>query len=67
MVSAAVLYCRSSHIYRPEPLLFLPGISSVILTRLSGPRFKPTATQKNLIALGIEPKTSESVARNSDH
>jgi hypothetical protein len=27
---------------RPEPLLFLPSSSSIVLTRLSGPRSRPT-------------------------
>jgi hypothetical protein len=40
--------------------------SSIDLTRLSGPRSRPTTTQKNLVAPGIEPGTSVSVARNSD-
>jgi hypothetical protein len=31
-----------SSLCRPEPLLFLPSSSSVILTRLSGPRSRPT-------------------------
>jgi hypothetical protein len=30
-----------SRISRQEPLLFLPSSSSVVLTRLSGPRFRP--------------------------
>jgi len=34
---------------------------------VSGPRSRPTTTQKNLVAPGIEPGTSVSVARNSDH
>jgi hypothetical protein len=32
--------------FRPEPLVFLPSSSSVILTRLSGPRSRPTTSQK---------------------
>src|SRR5215510_10155041 len=55
---------------RPEPLLFYSSSSSVDLTRLtrlSGPRSTPTTTQKNLVAPGIEPETSGSVARNSAH
>jgi hypothetical protein len=44
-----------SRIYRPEPLLFLPSSSSVVLTRLSGLRSRPTNFQKNLVAPGIEP------------
>jgi hypothetical protein len=35
-----------SRISRPEPLLFLPSSSSVILTRLSGHRSRHTAAQK---------------------
>src|SRR5215475_12847784 len=58
---------RKSLFSRPEPLLFYSSSSSVDLTRLSGPRSRPTTTQKNLVAPGIEPETSVSVARNSDH
>jgi hypothetical protein len=36
-------YSRRS---RPEPLLFLLSSSSVVLTRLSGPRSRPTTSQK---------------------
>jgi hypothetical protein len=32
--------------YRPEPLLFLPISSSIVLTRLSVPRSRPTTSQK---------------------
>jgi hypothetical protein len=35
-----------SRISRPEPLLFLPSSSSIVLTRLSGPRSRPTTSQK---------------------
>jgi hypothetical protein len=31
-----------SRLSRPEPLLFLPSSPSVVLTRLSGPRSRPT-------------------------
>jgi hypothetical protein len=31
---------------RPEPPLFLPNTSSIVLTRLSGPRCRPTTSQK---------------------
>jgi hypothetical protein len=31
-----------SRLSRPEPLLFLPSSSSVVLTRLSGPHCRPT-------------------------
>ena len=53
-----------------EPLLFYSSSSSIDLrrlTRLSRPRSRPTTTQKNLVVPGIEPGTSVSVARNSDH
>jgi hypothetical protein len=33
-------------ITRPEPLIFLPSIFLIVLTRLSGPRFRPTVSQK---------------------
>jgi hypothetical protein len=32
--------------FRPEPLLFLSSSSSIVLTRLSGPRSRPTTSQK---------------------
>jgi hypothetical protein len=35
-----------SRFSRPEPLLFLPSSSSVVLTRLSGPRSRPTTSKK---------------------
>jgi hypothetical protein len=35
-----------SRFSRPELLLFLPSSSSVVLTRLSGPRSRPTTSQK---------------------
>jgi hypothetical protein len=44
-----------SRISRPEPLLLLPSSSSVVITRLSGPRSRPTTSQENLVAPGIEP------------
>ena len=53
-----------------EPLLSYSSSSSVDLTRLkrlSRPRSRPTTAQKNLVAPGIEPETSVSVARISDH
>jgi hypothetical protein len=55
------LYSRVS---RLEPLLFLPSSSSVVLTRLSGPRSRPTTF---FVVPEMEPGTSGSVARNSDH
>jgi hypothetical protein len=45
---------------------FYSSISSIDLTRLSGPRSGPTTTQKNLVAPGLEPGTSVPVARNSE-
>ena len=53
-----------------EPLHFYSSSSSIDLrrlTRLSRHRSRPTTTQKNLAVPGIEPGTSVSVARNSDH
>jgi hypothetical protein len=35
-----------SRFSRPEPLLFLPSSSSAVLTRLGGPRSRPTTSQK---------------------
>jgi hypothetical protein len=35
-----------SRFSRPEPLFFLSSSSSVVLTRLSGPRSRPTTSQK---------------------
>jgi hypothetical protein len=35
-----------SRISSPEPLLFIPSSSSVVLTRLSGPHSRPTTSQK---------------------
>jgi hypothetical protein len=35
-----------SRFSRPEPLLLLPSSPSVVLTRLSGPRSRPTTSQK---------------------
>jgi hypothetical protein len=56
-------YCRIS---RPEPLVFLSSSSSVVLTRLSGPRSRPTTSRK-ICSAGNRTRTSGSVARNSDH
>jgi hypothetical protein len=47
---------------RPEELLFLSSSSSFMLTRLSGHHSRLTATQKNLVAPGIEPGNSASAA-----
>jgi hypothetical protein len=35
-----------SRFSKPEPLLFHPNSSSIVLTRLSGPRSRPTTSQK---------------------
>src|SRR5215468_6476639 len=70
VVSATGPHGRKSLFSRPESLLFHSSSSSVDLTRLtrlSGPRSRPTTTQKNLAAPGTEPETSAYVARNSDH
>jgi hypothetical protein len=56
-----------SRLSRLEPLLFLPSSSSIVLTRLSGPRSRPINSKKKLVVQEIEPGTSGSVARNSDH
>jgi hypothetical protein len=46
-VDKVVLCSRPySRFYRPEPLLFLPGSSSVVLTRLSGPRSRPITSEE---------------------
>jgi hypothetical protein len=46
---------------------FLSSSSSFIVTRLSGPCSRPTATLLLLVAPGIELEASGSAARNSDH
>jgi hypothetical protein len=46
MVSAEDPYGRILCSSRPEPLLFLPSSSSIVLTRLSGARFRPATFQK---------------------
>jgi hypothetical protein len=51
---------------RPEPLLFLPSSSSIVLTRLSGPHSRPTTCQK-IWQSRDRTQTSGSIARNSDH
>jgi hypothetical protein len=43
-------------VFRPKPLLFLPSSSSVVLTRLSGPRSRATTSQRNVVVPGIEPE-----------
>jgi hypothetical protein len=50
-------------VYRPEPQRFHSSNSSVIPTRLSGPRSK-TITSQKMLAAEIEPGPSKSVAPN---
>jgi hypothetical protein len=50
---------------RPEPLRFLPSGSSVVLTRLSGPRSRLTTFFSG--NAGNRTRASGSVAKNSDH
>jgi hypothetical protein len=52
---------------RPEPLILFQVAPHLSSQGLSGPRPRPTATQKNAVASGIEPGTSVLAARNSDH
>jgi hypothetical protein len=56
-----------SRFSRPEELLFPSSSSSIVLTKLSGPRSRHTTSHKKLVEPGIELGTSGSVARNSDH
>jgi hypothetical protein len=51
VVSVTDPYGRILAFSRPEPLLFLPSRSSIVLVRLSEPSSKPT---ENLVAPGIE-------------
>jgi hypothetical protein len=46
VVSATGPHGRKALFSRPEPLLIYSSSSSVDLTRLSGPRSRPTTTQK---------------------
>jgi hypothetical protein len=46
VVSATDPHGRNLDFLDPEPLLFHSSSSSVILTRLSGPRSRPTISQK---------------------
>jgi hypothetical protein len=46
VVSVTDSYGRILGLSRPEPLLFLPSSSSVVLSRLSGPRSRLTTSQK---------------------
>jgi hypothetical protein len=51
----------------PEPLLFLSSSSSVILKEAEWTPFQTHYFSENLVEPGIEPVTSVSAARNSDH
>jgi hypothetical protein len=46
VVSATDPHGRYSRFSRPEPLLFIPSRSSIVLTWLSGPRSRPIISQK---------------------
>jgi hypothetical protein len=46
VVSATDPHGRILGFLDPEPLLFLPSSSSIMLMRLSGPRSRPTTSQK---------------------
>jgi hypothetical protein len=46
VVSATDIRGRILGFLDTEPLLFLPSSSSIVLTRLSGPRSRPTTSQK---------------------
>jgi hypothetical protein len=67
VVSATDPYGRMLEFPDRSRYYFLPSSSSIVLTRLSGPRSRPATSYKNLVAPGIEPATYGSVARNSDH
>jgi hypothetical protein len=54
-----------SRLSRPEPLIFLQSSSSIVLTRLSGPRSELLFLRKSGSA-GNRTRTSGSVAMNSD-
>jgi hypothetical protein len=67
LVSTTDPYSSILRFSRPNPPLVLPSTSSVVLTSLNGPRSRPTISQKNLVVKEIEPETSGSVVKNSDH
>jgi hypothetical protein len=54
VVSVTDPYGRILGFLNREALRFLSSSSSVVLTRLSGPRSRPTTSQKNLLAPGIQ-------------
>jgi hypothetical protein len=51
----------------PEPLLFYSSSSSVIFNEAEWTTFQTHYFSENLLAPEIEPETSGSVVRNSDH
>jgi hypothetical protein len=51
----------------PEPLLFLPSSPSIVLMKAEWTPFQTHYFSENLVVPGIEPRTSGSVAMNSDH
>jgi hypothetical protein len=62
VVSATDPLRQYSRFSRPEPLplLFLPSSSSVVLTRLSGPRCRPTTSGSVVVkALCYKPEGRE--------
>jgi hypothetical protein len=66
VVSMTNPYAHIFCFFRSEPLLSLSSSSSIVLTRLSGPCSRHYFSE-NLVTPGIEPGTSGSVARNSEH
>jgi hypothetical protein len=48
--------CPYSRLSRQETILFPASSCSVVLTRLSGPRSRPTTSQKDLVVPGIKPR-----------
>jgi hypothetical protein len=66
VVSAAELSRSLISVFSTGAATFLSSSSSFVLTRLSGPRSRFTATHNSGRA-AIEPGTSVSAARNSDH
>jgi hypothetical protein len=58
---------NGSRFSRPEVATFHSRSSSVILNEAKWTPFQTNYFSENMVAQGIEPGTSESVARNSDH
>jgi hypothetical protein len=54
-------------IFYTEAATLHSSSTSVILMRMRGPRSRPTASQRNVVATGIEHGTTMSVARNTHH